>query len=148
MKPEVDRMLEVSAIALLTRLGPGLPSAYEKSTAGALGALLLALREEFERGAARRFEENAAIRAIFERALPVVADPALREPLRDACIAGTTNLAISALEAENARLRGLLIELHASLESQSGPDAASLVEVIWRELARSTERRKLAMAMF
>ena len=52
------------------------------------------------------------------------------------------------LEAENARLRGLLIELHASLESQSGPDAASLVEVIWRELARSTERRKLAMAMF
>lgn len=148
MKPEVDRTLEVSAIALLTRLGPALPSHYEKSTAGALGALLLALREEFERGAARRVEENAAIRAIFATAHSIVEDPALAERLREASRADSTDLAISALEAENARLRGLLIELHAHAESLDAPGANALVDEIWRELARSTVRRKLAMAMF
>jgi hypothetical protein len=148
VKPEVDRMLEVSAIALLTRLGPALPTAYEKSTAGALGALLLALREEFERGAARRVEENAAMRAIFARACSIVEDPSLAGRLRAACEAEPIDLAISALEAENARLRGLLIELHAHSESLGAPDASALVDEIWRELARSTERRKLAMAMF
>jgi len=148
VKPDVSRMLEVSAIALMTRLGPGLPTHYEQSTAGALGALLLALREEFERGAARRVEENEAIRQLFERARPIVADPALAERLHAASEAAATDLAISALEAENERLRGLLIELHAHVESLDGPEPRAIDDAIWRELARSTERRKFAMAMF
>lgn len=148
MKPDVSRMLEVSAISLMTRLGPGLPTHYEQSTAGALGALLLALREEFERGAARRVEENDAIRQLFLRAHPVVRDAALGERLHAAAESPSTDLAISALEAENDRLRGLLIELHAHVESLDGPEPREVDDAIWRELSRSTERRKFAMAMF
>jgi hypothetical protein len=148
MKPDVNRALEVSAIALMTRLGPRLPNAYERSNAGALGALLLALREEFERGAARRVEENAAIRGLFIDALPIVADAALADRLRTAGAAISKDLTITALEAENAALRGELLELHAHAETLESAEAKSRVEAIWRELSRSTERRKLAMAMF
>ena len=148
MKPDVDRLLEVGAVALMTKMGPALPSSYEQSSAGALGVLLLAVREEFERGAARRAEENAAIRGLFERAEPVVADVALADRLRDAREAAPAALTISALEAENATLRGLLIELHAHVEQLEGAEADALVEAIWSELVRSTERRKLAMAVF
>ena len=148
MKPDVDRMLEVSAIALMTQMGPALPSTYEQSSAGALGALLLALREEFERGAARRVEENDALRALFARALPLLGDSKLGERLRVASEGKSTRLEISALEAENGELRGLLIELHAKLETLDGAEATALVDAIWAELALSTERRRLGMAVF
>lgn len=148
MKPDVDRLLEVGAVALMTKMGPALPSSYEQSSAGALGVLLLAVREEFERGAARRAEENAAIRALFEQAESVVSDEALGIRLRAAREAAPAALTISALEAENATLRGLLIELHAHVETLEGAEADALVEAIWDELVRSTERRKLAMAVF
>lgn len=148
MKPDVDRLLEVSAIALMTQLGPALPTQYEQSNAGALGALLLALREEFERGAARRVEENETLRALFSDALSVVGDEALASRLREASEAETSAFEISALERENAALRGLLIELHTHAESLDSEAATALVDSIWSELARSTDRRRLAMAVF
>jgi hypothetical protein len=132
----------------MTKMGPALPTSYEQSSAGALGVLLLAVREEFERGAARRAEENAAIRGLFAQAESVVSDEALGLRLRAAREAAPAALTISALEAENATLRGLLIELHAHVETREGADAEALVEAIWDELVRSTERRQLAMAVF
>jgi hypothetical protein len=148
VKPDVDRLLEVGAMDLMTRIGPALPSPYEQSSAGALGVLLMAIREEFERGAARRVEENAALYALFERADGVVQDADLAKRLGDARAEEAVALTISALEAENARLRGLLVELHAHLETLDAPEAGALVDAIWSELARSTERRRLAMAVF
>jgi len=148
LKPDVDRLLEVGAVMLMTRMGPALPTAYERSSAGALGVLLLAVREEFERGAARRAEENGALRALFDDARGVVEDATLSARLREAVEAPAAALTISALEAENATLRGLLVDLHAHVETLDGAEAAALVEAIWAELARSTERRKLGMAVF
>lgn len=148
MKPDVDRMLEVSAIALMTQLGPSLPTSYAQSTAGSLGALLLAVREEFERAAARRVEENESVRTLFAQAVDVVEDDALATRLREAGNADPAGLEISTLERENAELRGLLIELHAHVESLDTESSRALDEAIWSELARSTERRKLSMDFF
>ena len=48
------------------------------------------------------------------------------------------------LEAGNRALRSLLIELHAHVEGLPGDGARRIEAAIWRELAASTERRKLA----
>jgi hypothetical protein len=65
VKPDVDRLLEVAAVELIGKVSPALPTRYEQSNASVLGALLLATREELERGAARRIEENAALRGLL-----------------------------------------------------------------------------------
>ena len=97
----------------------------------------------------------------LETALHVVADEARKLRTRFSMLEATrlTARAIHATysehekehareQAENAALRGLLIDLHAQLETQSGEAAETLVEAIWDELVRSTERRRLSMASF
>jgi FKBP-type peptidyl-prolyl cis-trans isomerase (trigger factor) len=148
VKPDVDRLLEVAADELMARLGPALPTSYQRESATGLGAMLLNLREEFERAAERRVEENAELRRIFAEAAPVVVDGQLRERLEQAARGRDTKLAVSALERTNGELRGLLIELHAHVEELDSAAARNLDEQIWRELVRSTERRKLAFAVF
>ena len=148
MKPDVGRLLEVAAAQLMGQLGPALPTSYQQSSAMALGAILLTVNEEFERAAARRVEENTALRRLFGAARPVVSDAALGKRLDDAAASSDESLEVSALEAGNAELRGLLIELHAHVEELESPEARSLDETIWRELAASTKRRKLAFAFF
>jgi hypothetical protein len=148
VKPDVDKLLEVSALALMARIGPALSAPYEQSSAITLGVMLLALREEFERAAARRVSENAELRRIFREAVPVVADAALAERIAAAAGGADDDFAVSALERSNAALRALLIELHAHVEELASPEARRLDETIWRELVASTERRRLSFAMF
>lgn len=148
MKPDVSRLLEVAAMQLMGQLGPALPTSYQQSTAMALGAILLSVGEEFERAAARRVEENTALRRLFGAARSVVSDAALYRRLSDAAASSDESLAVSALEATNAELRALLIDLHAHIEELDSPEARSIDDSIWRELAASTERRKLAFASF
>jgi FKBP-type peptidyl-prolyl cis-trans isomerase (trigger factor) len=148
VKPDVDKLLEVAAVHLMTQVGPALATSYEQSSTGALGALLLAVREEFERGAQRRVEENRELRRIFGEAVQTVSNSRLRERLEEAAEGEDTSFAISDLERGNAELRELLIDLHVHVEELETPEARRLDEEIWRELAISTERRKLAFAVF
>lgn len=148
MKPDVDRLLEVAAIELIGKVSPALPTRYEQSSTAALGALLLATREEFERGAARRIEENGALRRLFAEALAVVEDAALRARLDAAAHGVDEDFTIGGLEASNAALRGLLVELHSHVEELDTPAARRLDDAIWDELVASTERRRLGLAFF
>jgi hypothetical protein len=148
VRPSVDRLLEVGAIHLMAQLGPALGQGYLQSSAGVLGALLLCAREEFERAAARRVEENAVLRDLFGQAAPVVTDEALRARLVEAAGGRDASLAISELERGNAALRGLLIDLHAHVEEIEGSGARRIEDAIWRELSASTVRRKLAIGPF
>jgi len=148
VKPDVDRLLEVAAVELIGKIAPALPTHYEQSNASALGALLLATREEFERGAARRIEENAALRGLFAEARAAVADADLRTRLDEAARGVDEDFTIGALEAANAALRGLLVELHAHVEELDTPAARRLDEAIWSELVASTERRRLSLSFF
>lgn len=148
MKPDLARFLGVAAQHLMTRTAPALPAGYEQSSAAALGAMMIAVGQEVERAAARRVEENAALRTLFEDAAPHVQDETLAERLERAAGSEDTSFTVTDLEAANAELRGLLIELHERVEALATPDARRIDAAIWRELARSTERRRLLMGPF
>jgi hypothetical protein len=110
--------------------------------------MLISVGEELDRIAERRITENAALREIFRDAAPAVADAALRARLEEAARGAEAGYRISQLDAGNDLLRGLLIELHAHVESTDG-DAARRIEArIWRELVASTERRRLSLGAF
>ena len=93
-------------------------------------------------------EENRALEDLLGRAGAAIADPALRERTAQLVAAGEPGFRISALEARNAALRALLIELHAHVETQRSDEARRVEAEIWRELAKSTERRRLSLGAF
>lgn len=148
MTPDVGRFLEVASAHLLLGSAPALGEGYEKSTVMTLAILLGIAREEVDRAAARRVEENNALRAFFEKWQRVVANEDLRERLASAAAGVDESLFVPDLERNNASLRGLLIELHAHIEEQAGDDARACEAALWRELVASTERRRLSLGPF
>ena len=62
MKPDIDRFLDVAAAYLMMELAPTLGTSYAQSNVSILGMMLAAVREEFDRAASRRIEENRALR--------------------------------------------------------------------------------------
>jgi hypothetical protein len=148
MKPEASHALERLMQSLLTELMPAVEPAYRKAGVGIQAMMLAAIREEFDRAAARRVEENHALRALFADAAPVVTDAALRGRLGAAAQGTDGSLLVPELEAGNRALRSLLIELHAHVEGLAGDAARRIEAAIWRELAASTERRKLGLAPY
>ncbi len=148
MRPEPQRVLEQTAQSLVADVMPALQPRYRQTSVAISASLLLAVREEFDRAAARRVEENTALRALFARGAEIAADAALAAHLREAAAARDQSLLVPALDATNRALRALLIELHAHIESLATPAARELEEAIWRELAASTERRRLGLGAF
>ena len=148
MKPDVGTVLEVVGGKLLVEIAPAVPAGYGRNSVALTGLLLGMVREEWERAAARRVDENTALRAIFARAAQDVTEPALRERLASAAAGSEASLLVSELDKANDALRALLIELHAHVEEQSAPWARALDDTIWRELVTSTERRRFALAPF
>ncbi|WP_304176011.1 hypothetical protein [Phenylobacterium aquaticum] len=136
MKPEVPAVLGEMAQLLMRNADP---SVHPADRAGALGltALLLGLAAEAWDGAAHHLvQENRAVHALLVRGQAFTTPPT--PPVED-------DLRLSALGAENARLRAALIALQIIVEAR--PDAAALNEAIWAELRASTERRKTASSV-
>jgi hypothetical protein len=148
MKPDVARVLEVMTGSLMVDVAPNVAPSYRQASVFANALLLTSIREELDRIAERRVDENRALRALFTDAAPDVADAALRARLAEAAAAPEASLRISALDARNAALRQLAIELHAYVEGQDAPAARRIEAALWRELAASTERRKLGLQAF
>ena len=148
MRPEPSRFLGVAAGHLMVKTAGALAPGYEQSSVSVIGLMLTQLGQEFERAAARRIEENGALRRIFADAVDVVADDDLRAKLAEAARGEEPDFAVSALEQSNCALRALLIELHVHVEELDSQAARSLEAEIWRELAASTERRKLGIGPF
>ena len=148
MKPEIPNVLEIIAGTLLFDVAPHVSPSYRQSSVGVTAMLLGMIREEWDRAAARRIEENAALRALFRDAVSAVSDTDLRRRLEAAAGSSDASLLVSELEKGNDALRALLIELHAFVEQQSGAASRALEDAIWRELAASTERRRVSLAPF
>jgi hypothetical protein len=148
VKPDPGRFLEIAAQQLLGSIGPALPAGYAQSSVGLLAVMLLEVKTELDRAAARRVEENRALRGLFAESLSVLTDTALRDRLDAAARDEDESLLVSALERGNAALRSLLIELHAHVETLRTPEARRIEDAIWAELAASTERRRLALGPF
>lgn len=135
MKPSIPVAASDLAARLRSEIVPELTS-FRANNVAMGSAMIDMIAEEFDRAAARLFEENEAVRGLLERGGVPFAAPA------------KPDLRVSALEAENDRLRAALIDLQAALEARSDPDAQALDADIWRELARSVERRRIASANF
>jgi hypothetical protein len=148
VKPDPGHVLERVTQALLAEIAPAVQPAYRQASVTVHAMLLVSLREELDRAAARRAEENAALRALFAEAAPAVREAALRERLAGAAGARDASLRVPDLDAANQALRALLIELHAHVETLDGPEARRIEAAIWRELAASTERRRLSIAPY
>jgi len=148
VKPDPQRVLEQTAAQLGGEILLAVQPRYRQAGVGMLAGLLGAIREEFDRAAARRVEENAALRALFARGAEIATDAALAARLRAAAASRDDSLLVPALDAANQQLRALLIALHAHVEALATPAARELDAAIWRELAASTARRKLSLGAF
>lgn len=148
MKPDVPEVLGFLAQALLLELAPKIPEEYAQRTSGIMAMLLSAAAEEWDRAAARRVQENAALRALLRDAVPVVRDAALGARLEEGSRGADASLRVADLVRENEALRALLTDLHEHVEGLEAPEARQLEERIWDELRISTERRALSIAPF
>jgi hypothetical protein len=148
VKPDVPVVLQKLSMALLAQVAPAVGVDYLQRNTGIAAIMLGMAAEEWDRAAARRVEENAALRALFRDALPEVGDAGLRQRLEEAAAGGDPDLRLSALDAANRLLRGLLVELHAYVDALEAPGARRVEAAIWSELRRSTERRSFALAPF
>ena len=125
MTPQVPSVLTELAGLLMKNAQPGVPDAERASDLGLSAMLLMVAGEIWDRQAEILVQENRAIRALIGAPGD---DPSLR---------------LSALQTENNRLREALIDAQAAAEAAG--DVARQ-DVIWAELATSTERRRLAAA--
>jgi hypothetical protein len=119
MKPNVsDVLLELSGL-VARNAAPDIPPADRAGALGLTSALLAMASRTWDDAAHQLVIENRALRKL----LHVESDE--------------SDFRISALMAENARLRARLIDCHIEAEaSDPGLEAA-----IWAELVTSTERR-------
>jgi len=125
MTPDIPTVLRELAGLSLRNAAPETPEG-ERQNALTLAAMLLGVAAEVWDSAAENLvQENRAIAVL----------------LGD--IASEASLRLSALRAENARLRGLLIAAHIAAE-EAGDVAREAA--IWAELIASTERRKLSIS--
>lgn len=137
MTPETDQILGLCAMKLITEFAPALGTQYGQGMAQVVAVLLFMAGQEVERGAAIRVAENADMRALFADLAPQTADAVLRAELEQAASAPESALTISALNIANARLRRLLIRLHAALDD-GGADATAVWTVLKAMAARRT----------
>jgi hypothetical protein len=126
MTPEVPAVLAQLAQIAARNAAPGVPDAERASDLGLTALLLNLAAEVWDGAAARLVEENRALRVLLGQA------------------GGDDDLRLSALSAENHRLRARLVEAHIAAE-QAGDMARQ--DAIWAELALSTERRKLSISL-
>jgi hypothetical protein len=148
MRPRIETVFQVVAGDLLARVAPAISSSYHQGTVGMVATILALAAEEWDRAASRRIEENTAVRNLFRDAAPTVKNPSLRQRLTELGASDDRDLHVSALEANNCALRAALIDLQSYIENETGPDARRIEDQIWKELVKSTERRRLVAAPF
>jgi hypothetical protein len=124
MKPDVPSVLVEMAQLLVRNADPSVPPAERASALGLTAALLGFAAQAWDGAAHSLVQENRAIRKLL------------------GLEGADEDLRISALSAENARLRAALIARHVEVEGRD-PQAEA---AIWAELVASTERRRTAGA--
>jgi hypothetical protein len=143
MKPDVPLVLQHSFGKLLLEVAPNLTAEYAVGNTSVIGLMMFMSAAEFERGAQLRAEENAEMRAIFEETGGLGLPGDLQKRLGAAAGGREASLLISDLDAENDRLKTLLIELQAALEELDSQPARKLGARIWGFLRQAAEKRKL-----
>jgi hypothetical protein len=123
---------------------PDTPTPFGQQTLGIAAGLSMMLAQDIDRAPARLVDEHRATAAILRDAIAVIGDDALTARIEDALARDIlADLHVSALQAEDDRVRELLVEVHARVEALNTAEALVLNERIWAELQESTRRRHL-----
>ena len=145
MNPEGNKILSLSMQRLAGEIAPMLGTAFAQGQVGLIGFMLTLVANEYERGADLRANENRAMRTLFAEAARDVGDPALKPKLEAAAKSHDASLRISVLNRANWELRGLLIELQAFAETQTGDEARKLERTIWALLRNLADQRMVRL---
>lgn len=140
MRPEIDQILNFSAMKIIGEFAPALGTQYGQGMAQVVAGLMMMAAQEFDRAADIRFAENEDMRGLFRALSPQIADAGLRAELDAASEGRDESLRISALNASNENLRRLLIRLHVQVEEAGGD-----TKPIWDVLKAMAARRTLAL---
>ncbi len=138
MKPVVPDVLGELAALILRNAHPDVSPSDRASALGLTAALLGLAAESWDGRVQHLVQENRAVWALLSEGSSLLGTAGPGHP------ANETDLRISGLELENARLRQALIDLQARLEITGGADARALNAQIWAELTQSTQRRLTA----
>ena len=143
MKPGVEQVAGELARRLREEILPELTGF--RANVAAMGAeLMTMIAEQWDGAAANLVSENREFRGLVQRGGELLGDAALA-----AAVAGADeDLRISALTADNDRLRAALTGLHARVEDAEGEAARALDTAIWAALRRSVEMRRVGSANF
>lgn len=134
MNLTIEATLHGIGQTLRDRIAPAVQDPFAGEAARLAGLLLTLNASWIDDAAAVRVAENAAIRSLFADAGPAIGDSGLARPIAEAAQSSDPGLRISELDRESNRLRALLCELHAHLETQTGASARALAQCIWRLL--------------
>lgn len=142
MKPGLDHLLLAMAGTLGGRIIPEMPeTSYALGDAKMLAGLAVLLAQQADGAADTLVRENTALRQLFARAADLPTPLAQR--LAEAGRSTDVNLRLSTLEAGNAALKTLLIDLHALAEDNSDDWAATVCADIWTILKQGSAERML-----
>jgi hypothetical protein len=123
-------VLEGVAEALREQVSPQLDDAFAIDVVRIAQTLAMIVGRAGDDAVVVGVEENARIRALLGEGGALLDDPLLVEAARSA----DPGLRISELDRETARLRALLVDLHARVERMDAPQAQALDRAIWRAL--------------
>jgi len=125
MTPPIPAVLAELAALMIRNAAPGVPDGERANALGLTASLLAIAAETWDAAAHNLVVENRGLRAL-------IGDTGQDD-----------NLRLSALQAENNRLREALIALHARAEADVDEP---LQARIWAELIAATERRRVTTA--
>lgn len=143
MRPHLPIVAQEFSQLLATDIAPNL-TGFRANNVHMMSFMLKMMAEEWDRAASRLVDENRAIRGLLRQAATALGDDSLAR----AADTEDSDLKVSVLEAENDRLRTLLIDIHARAEQAEGPAVRALEDAIWEELRHSVERRRVSLANF
>lgn len=141
MKLTIPILLEGVADALRDQIAPQVKDDFAGQAVRMAQSLLRIVARSSDDAAHVRITENAAIRPLLGQGAELVKDPAFAQRLAGAAGSSETGYRIRELDAENARLRVLMIELHAWLEEQQDAACRALDRSIWTAMAEAEQAR-------
>jgi hypothetical protein len=125
---------------LRDRIAPAIEDPFVSPMARLSAMVMRICANGVDDAAELRVEENAAIRAILGEAAALLSAP-FADQLQSAATSTDPGLKISVLDAENHRLRVLLVTAQAALEDSTVAAARALDQRIWRLLETVEAKR-------
>lgn len=140
MNLTIDNALHGIEQLLRERIAPEIGDPFAAQMARLSCMLLRISANAVDDAAEVRVRENAAIRAILGDAAGLM-EGEIATRLEDSARSSDPGLKLSVLDAENHRLRGMLVEAQSVLETSNEPALQALGQSAWRLLEGIEARR-------